>query len=176
MELRADLSHSSDHKVETRFLVQCLELLLRPAFSGFYQVLVEVTPSRLDRRRSDAVDLSSCKQLQRLRHKSLAAGRRFLCDEERGGREFRCRDHRIRNCRTFGGEVLVVILGPRAYSGARDRVIQRDKIRVVSDLVSTISGLGFLLFLLHDRFKSSRIILSHLYLGINTLDVRTRQS
>src|SRR5258706_5120506 len=71
-ELRADLGHSGNHKVETRFLVQRLELLLHPALSGFYWVFVEVAPSRLDRFGGDAVNLSCCEQLQRMGHKSLA--------------------------------------------------------------------------------------------------------
>src|SRR5258706_1973759 len=76
----------------------------------------------------------------------------------------------------LGGEVLVVILWPRAYSGAHDRVIQRDKISVISDFVCTISSLGLLLFLLHDRLQSSCIILSHLYLGIDAFEICTRLS
>src|SRR5258706_2137775 len=172
-ELCADLSHPSNHEVEAGLLVQCLELLLRPALSGLDRVLVEVAPPRLDRLRSDAVDLGGCKQLQRTRHKSLAASGRFLFGEERSRRKFSSRDHRIRNCCMLGGEILIVILWPRANIGARDRFIQRDKIRIISDLVSTVSSLGFFLFLLHDRLQSTRIILSNFYLGINLLDIRS---
>src|SRR5258706_2137865 len=162
--------------METRLLVQCLELLLRPAFSGFYWVLIEVTPSGLDRLRSDVVDFSSGEQLQRTRHKSLAACQRLLFDEKGSRRELGSVDHRVRDRRTFGSEVLVVILQPQVYSGACDRIIQQDKIRVISDYVSTISGLGLSLFIFHDCLQSSHIVFSYFNFGIDTLEIRTRQS
>src|SRR5258706_4840761 len=88
MELRSNLSYSSNHKVETGLIIQLFELFLLPALSGLHRVFVEVAPSGLDRLRGNVVNLSGREQLQRPRHKSFAASWCLLFDKKRIGREF----------------------------------------------------------------------------------------
>ncbi len=163
--------------MEARLLVKRLELLLFPTFGGLNRVLVKVAPTRLDRLRSDTINFRCGEQLQRTGHKSLASSWGFLFNEEGRGREFRRGDQRRRDNGTLGGEILVVIFRPGALvRGGRNWFIQGNEIRVISYLISTISGLGFPLFFLHDGFKGTRLKLGYLNFGVNAIGISTRLS